>query len=104
MALLTDLVTAWRLLWHPRVPVTLKLFLPVLAAAYWVWPIDLLPGMPFDDVAVLLVAARFFVNMAPKDIVNDIRFSRGFGSRNDTKSEWDDGDTVSTTWHVVDDE
>ena len=97
-------MTAWRLLWHPRVPVTMKLFLPVLAAAYWIWPIDIMPGMPFDDVAVLLLAARFFVQMAPKDIVNDIRFGSGFGQQHGNQSTWDDGDTVSTTWHVVDDD
>lgn len=108
IALLNDLYTAWRLLWHPRVPFILKLFLPVLAAIYWVWPLDLIPGVPIDDIAVLLLAARFFVQMAPADVLDELRGRWGGGlsgghSPGDASSG-DDANTVSTTWRVIDDE
>ncbi len=64
-----DLSIAWRLLWDPAVPALLKFSLPVLALLYWISPLDLLPGLPFDDLAVLLLAARLFVAMAPPDSV-----------------------------------
>jgi uncharacterized membrane protein YkvA (DUF1232 family) len=69
--LLRDLTVAWRLLWDPRVPGLLKLLLPVLALIYLLSPLDLLPGLPFDDIAVLLAAARLFVALAPRTSVAD---------------------------------
>ena len=52
-AILRDLSTAWRLLWDPRVPAILKFTLPVFAAVYWFFPLDLLPGIVLDDMAVV---------------------------------------------------
>jgi len=51
---------------NPRVPLYLKLLLPAGALAYWFWPMDLLPGLPIDDVAVLLIALRVFLSLADK--------------------------------------
>lgn len=90
-AILRDVATAWRLLWDPRVPFTLKMLLPIAAAIYWIWPLDLLPGLPFDDVAILLLALRFFVQLAPQEAVNR--------AANPSK---DDEPAIDTTWHRVD--
>jgi len=101
-----DIWVAWRLLLDPQVSFLLKLMLPVLALAYWISPVDLLPGLPFDDFAVILVASRLFVTMAPSDALaralhNPGGFARGFGRRGGGSQ---DDDVVDTTWRVVDDE
>ena len=101
-SLLRDLTVAWRLLWDPRVPGMLKLMLPVLALVYFISPLDLLPGLPFDDVAVLLVAARLFVALAPRASVDDAFAGRRRSAAN-PRTGSDDSDVIDTTWRVVDD-
>lgn len=91
IAILRDVVTAWRLLWDPRVSFSLKMLLPIAAAVYWIWPLDLLPGLPFDDIAILLLALRAFVQLAPQEAVNSAN-----GSTNDGEP------VVDTTWRRVD--
>lgn len=63
---------AVRLLRDPRVPGIVKL-IPLLAVLYVLSPIDLLPDTipvltQLDDVAVLLLALRMFVDLAPADV------------------------------------
>lgn len=64
----------WRLFFDRRVPLYLKI---VLAAAliYFVSPVDLIPELfnPLlglsDDAAVLLLAFKYFIYKAPRDVV-----------------------------------
>lgn len=100
--ILRDLWVTWRLLQDPQVSFFLKLFLPLLAAAYWILPIDLLPGMPFDDLAILILATRFFVQLAPQDAVQRAMGGRSAGSSGSDIPP-DDDNVVDTTWKVVDD-
>lgn len=69
------------LLLDREVPFYLK-FLPFLAVFYVLWPLDLLPAMPLDDVTVLLVGAKVFIELAPQHVVikhlNRIRAAEGF--------------------------
>lgn len=102
LSLLGDLRITWRLLRHPRVPAFLKLVVPLVGIAYMVSPLDLVPLNPVDDIGVLLVLARFFVSMAPTDVVNEIRYGNPHGAQ-DVRNDWDE-DAVQTTWSVVDDE
>ncbi len=97
--LIQDMATAWRLLWDPRVPGLLKVGLPLLAMIYWISPIDLLPGLPFDDIALLIVALKMFVNLAPQDAKGNAagHAEAGFSHHQD------EGDVVDTTWQVLDD-
>ena len=114
--LLRDLVATWRLLWDPSVPGLLKLFLPFLALVYWISPIDFIPLMPLDDIAILLLAARLFVALAPNESVK--RAFRGFagnyapppqssynksgynGARQGAARQ-DEGEVIDTTWRVI---
>lgn len=106
--LLRDVVATWRLLWDPSVPGLLKLALPFLALLYWVWPIDLIPGIPLDDIAILLLAARLFVALAPRESVNRAfhggagPFDGSFG-RNTARQpgRQDEGEVIETSWRVV---
>lgn len=93
--LLNDIFTAWRLLWSPRVPFGLKLMLPILAMLYWVFPLDLMPGLPFDDIAILVLAVKLFLQLAPSDMTDDT-------VRN--ANQRDEDDAIDTTWRVVKDE
>jgi len=64
----------WRLLKDPRVSPAIKLTVPALAAIYLVWPIDLLPDVllglgQLDDLAILLLGVRLFIELCPPGIV-----------------------------------
>jgi uncharacterized membrane protein YkvA (DUF1232 family) len=96
-AILRDLVMAWRLLWDPKVPTMLKVLIPVAALVYCLWPLDLLPFLPFDDIAVVILAMRLFAQMASSAAgTNRDGFSQAQPPRND------DTNTIDTTWRVVD--
>jgi uncharacterized membrane protein YkvA (DUF1232 family) len=80
-----------RLMMDPKVPMLTKL-IPILAIVYLLSPIDLIPDTiplvtQIDDIAVLLIAARIFLQLAP-----------------DTASEDDDTErepaTVDATYRV----
>ena len=66
----------WRLLWDRRVPLSAKLVVPAVLAAL-VSPIDIIPDFfvgllglgVVDDLALLLIAARLVVALAPPEVV-----------------------------------
>jgi uncharacterized membrane protein YkvA (DUF1232 family) len=84
----------WRLLWDSRVPWWAKL-VPIGVLAYVISPVDLIPGAMFpgfgqlDDLAVLLLGAKLFVELSPPDVVRE--HLRALGARIEE-------------WRVVDDE
>ena len=59
------------LLLDPRVPLLIKL-LPLLVAVYLASPIDLLPGIPLDDIAFALLALVLIVRLTPKHVLEDL--------------------------------
>lgn len=59
------------LLLDPRVPLLIKL-LPLFVAAYLASPIDLLPGIPLDDIALALLALVLMVKLTPKRVLEDL--------------------------------
>ena len=90
--ILKDVGTAWRLFWDPRVPFVLKLILPIAATMYWFWPLDLIPGLPFDDIAIMLIALNAFVKLAPQEAVRNAR----------RENDETNSNVVETTWRRVD--
>jgi uncharacterized membrane protein YkvA (DUF1232 family) len=80
LRLLVDVVQharlVWRLFWDRRVPLAAKLVVPAAVAAL-VSPIDLIPDVlvgilglgVVDDLALLLIAARLVVALAPPEVV-----------------------------------
>lgn len=84
---------AVQLLFDSRVPSSLKLMLPAAAALYWIWPIDLIPGLPIDDIAVLIGAMALFVKLASETLERQ-------QSQAEEKSPQDDT-VVDTTWRVI---
>jgi uncharacterized membrane protein YkvA (DUF1232 family) len=80
---------AWRLFTDPRVPMGAKL-LPLLAVLYVLMPIDLMPDIvpalgQIDDLAILLLAIRAFIQLAPDEVVRE-----------------GDDDVVTTSYRVKD--
>lgn len=63
----------FKLLRDPEVPFYLKA-LPFAAVLYLLWPVDLIadiiPGLgQLDDITILLVGAKVFIELAPPDVV-----------------------------------
>ena len=98
-AMLNQLFTAGQLLFDRRVPLTLKLLLPVAALVYGLSPIDLMPFLPFDDIAVLAAAIFFFTQLGGQ-AVKDYERQHGRAAQpgNPPPSE---GEAVATTWRVI---
>jgi uncharacterized membrane protein YkvA (DUF1232 family) len=84
---------AWRLFWDERVPVWTK-FLPPLALAYILFPIDILPDVvlglgQLDDAAILLIGMKLFIELSPPEVVREHLLALGAKIKE---------------WRVVDDE
>jgi len=93
--------------------------LPLLAFVYWVWPLDLIPGVPLDDIAVVLLLARILVALAPRDSVdrafrgsgwtaskpgassNNTSNNNGANSERPNSARPEDGEVIETSWRVV---
>ncbi len=93
----------WRLLTDRNVPVWVK-FIPPLAILYLFSPIDLVPdpvlGLgQLDDLAVLLLGFKLFVEMCPGGVVQRHRDELA-GS----KPPVSEGEVVDASYRVLDDE
>ncbi len=103
---------AWRLLFDRRVPSLLKFVVPGIMAAYLLMPIDLVPDLipvlgQLDDLAVLALAIKLFIELAPTDVVRELRnglkqsgasFTSSDGASQKRKPE----DVVDVDYRVVD--
>ncbi len=79
--ILRNLRLVWRLLRDPRVPLLNKLIIPGLILAYFLWPADLLPDIfpllgQADDLILLALALKLFVDLCPAEIVRQYREGR----------------------------
>ena len=112
VGLLTDFLRqgqlAWQLMRDPRVASATKVVLPVLAVLYLLSPIDLLPDVfpvlgQMDDLAVLALAVKLFVSLAPPQVVAEHRdnIRRGGKAAPPTASEAEP-ETVDAEYRVVD--
>lgn len=70
---------AWRLFRDRRVPSLLKLVVPGVMGAYLLMPIDLVPDLvpilgQLDDLAVLALAVKLFIELSPQEVVQELRY------------------------------
>lgn len=107
--LLTELAHNARLVWRlfndPRVATTTKLILPGLAAAYLLWPADLMPDIlpalgQLDDLAIIALAVKLFVDLCPSDIVRQHREGSMQGPAPQSRDQGK-GDVVDAEYRVV---
>lgn len=93
----------WRLFTDSRVPTWVK-FIPSLAILYVISPIDLVPGLvvpglgQLDDLAVLLIGLKLFVELSPKGIV---QYYRGDQAGNPPPEP--EGEVVDASYRVIED-
>lgn len=109
VGLLTEILRngqlAWRLLADRRVGLALKLVVPALVGAYLLWPVDLLPDFipvagQLDDLAILALGVRLFIELCPKNIVQEYRDSLA-GAGPSRPSGSGQGETVDAEYRVV---
>ncbi|HLB50017.1 MAG TPA: YkvA family protein [Anaerolineales bacterium] len=98
----------WLLMRDPRVPLWLKA-MPIASLVYLFSPIDFLPDTipvltQLDDIAVLLIGFRLFIDLCPADVVEEYMQSlTGHGpnwqvqQQAKAKEPRADSDTVETT-------
>jgi Uncharacterized conserved protein len=73
--LIRQIRLAWRLFKDRRVPWALKL-IPPAALIYILSPIDILPDLglglgQLDDVAIILLSLKLFIELAPPEVVRE---------------------------------
>ncbi len=65
-------LTFLRLLaFDPRLPWYVRA-LPLLALAYWISPIDLIPGFMADDIAFTLMIIMVIIRLTPRELIADL--------------------------------
>ncbi len=95
---------AWKLFKDPRVAWAYKLIIPGIAGLYLFFPADLLPDFfpllgQLDDLAIIALAVKLFIELAPKDIVSQYRDGqRAAGSA----AGADQGHVVDGEYRVMD--
>ena len=98
---------AWRLLTDPRVPLRPKMIVPA-TLFYLVFPIDIVPDIilglgQLDDLAVLLVGLKLFIEMSPRHLVHEHADALRTDKRS-SKNQTDRSSPIEGTFRVVDDE
>jgi len=93
----------WRLLTDHRVSLLTKLVIPGLMAGYLLWPIDLMPDVvpllgQLDDLALLALGIKLFIELCPKEIVREYR---GEAAGASATGQVDESDTVDVEYRVV---
>ena len=102
--MMKQLKLVWLLFRDKRVSVWAKSVIPI-ALLYLISPIDFIPGMllpglgALDDMGVILLGMSLFVKLSPPEIVQYYLHQLEYG--NDFYS---DGETVDTTYRVVDED
>lgn len=97
--LINSIPLAWRLFLDDRVSPAVKT-IPIMGFLYLLWPIDLLPDLfpalgQLDDIAVILLALNWFIQVCPSDIVEEIRQGGRTGRSNA------DDDAISARYTVI---
>ena len=59
------------LAFDPRLPWYVRA-MPLLALAYWISPIDLIPGFMADDIAFTLLIILAIVRLTPGELINEL--------------------------------
>ena len=95
----------WRLLRDPRVATITKVVVPVLTAAYVLSPVDFLPDVvpalgQLDDLAILLLGTRLFIELCPPDIVRQHLEEIATG-RPTRQSDGGEGEVVEGEYRII---
>jgi uncharacterized membrane protein YkvA (DUF1232 family) len=97
---------AWHLLTDRRVSLLTKLIIPGLMLGYLIFPADLLPDFipvlgQLDDLAILALGIKIFIQLVPKDIVREYRGEWTGTPSAGPAGPTDNGDTIDADYRVV---
>ncbi len=96
-----ELRLAWALFNDPRVPTWSKVLIPALWGIYFLFPLDILPDVipvlgEVDDLMLLLLMVRLFINLSPPEVVRDVE------ARLSGKKRTPDPDIIEGSYRVLD--
>ncbi len=95
---LQNLGVAWRLMQMPAVSPWVKFLLPFLSLVYVFSPLDLMPGLPFDDlILVLIIFPQLMIRLSPREAV----VAAKSGGSIPPESTESDKDAIEAPWQVV---
>ena len=97
---------AWHLLTDRRVSLLLKLIIPGLMLGYLIFPVDLLPDFipvlgQLDDLAILALGIKLFIEVCPKDIVREYRGEWAGTPSAGPAEPTDNGETLDAEYRVI---
>ena len=96
--ILQNMGVAWRLMQMPTVSPWVKFLLPFLSLLYYFSPIDLMPGLPIDDLfLVLIICPQLMIHFSPPEAV---AAARQGGTYQTTAAE-PDNEAIEAPWQVV---
>jgi uncharacterized membrane protein YkvA (DUF1232 family) len=103
--LVRNVQLVWRLLKDPRVPLPIKLILPTVVGLYILSPLDAMPDVlpllgQLDDIAVLLAGVAIFIEMCPRDIVEEHRAAL-LREVTQGRTRVREGETVDAEYRVI---
>jgi uncharacterized membrane protein YkvA (DUF1232 family) len=97
---------AWHLLIDRRVGLLLKLIIPGLMLGYLILPVDLLPDFipvlgQLDDLAILALGIKIFIELSPKDVVREYRGEWAGTPPVGTAEPTDNAETLDAEYRVI---
>jgi uncharacterized membrane protein YkvA (DUF1232 family) len=103
--LVRDARLVWRLITDSRVALAIKLVIPGLMALYILSPVDFIPDVipvlgQLDDLVVLVLAVKLFIELCPKDIVRQYKADLA-GQGTPPQSSDAEGEVIDADYHVV---
>lgn len=102
--MLKQLKLVWLLFQDKRVSIWAKSVVPI-ALLYLISPVDIIPGFllpglgALDDMGVILLGMSLFVKLSPPEIVQYYLHQLEYGN-----DFYDEGETVDTTYRIVDED
>jgi len=95
----------WRLLNDERISPWLKAVIPAVALLYVLLPVDLVPDLipvlgQLDDLAIILLATRLFIELCPPSIVQEHLQSMSVAPANIPPDE----EIIDATYRVIEEE
>ncbi len=112
VGLLSEIVSnarlAWKLFRDPRVSKATKVLIPGIAVAYLLLPIDVIPDFipvigQLDDLAIIALAIKFFIDMSPSWLVQYYRDELAGNPSTATEPKSKKGEkTVDGDYRVID--
>lgn len=98
MGAMRNLGVAWRLMQMPTVSPWIRFLLPLLALLYYFIPFDLMPGLPFDDLfVVLIIFPSLMIRLAPPEAVEAART----GHTREQAEPVSDDDVIDAPWQSI---